>query len=96
MSADSWEVCPRCIRRARTDLEALKASVEQSYGTITREAYEQARSAIKEIDDEDFRTWREEYEFYGAETGTVTVCYGGTCTTCGLELNIDEKYEIPL
>lgn len=40
-------------------------------------------------------TFREDYEIFGAETGTISVCYSGHCDKCGLTLAINEKREIP-
>jgi hypothetical protein len=40
-------------------------------------------------------TFREDYEIYGAETGTVKVYYGGSCENCGLTLNFEHEHEIP-
>jgi hypothetical protein len=37
------------------------------------------------------RTFREDYEFYGAETGEVTARYRGRCTVCGLSGQIDHS-----
>lgn len=35
-------------------------------------------------DPEECRTFREDYEIYGADKGTVLALYKGRCTTCGL------------
>jgi hypothetical protein len=40
-------------------------------------------------------TFREDYEIYGAETGTVTVSYSGECTECHLKLSFTEDHPIP-
>jgi hypothetical protein len=38
-------------------------------------------------------TFREDYEFYGGETGTLEISYHGQCTDCGLTLHVSEKRE---
>jgi hypothetical protein len=40
-------------------------------------------------------TFREDYEIYGAEDGTVTVTYSGSCQSCGLSLSFRDDREIP-
>ena len=39
--------------------------------------------------------FREDYEIYGAETGTVTVSYHGECQRCGLKLVFESTHPIP-
>lgn len=45
--------------------------------------------------DADARTFREDYEIYGAETGTVTVSYRGECQRCNLLLEFETTHPIP-
>jgi hypothetical protein len=40
------------------------------------------------IDPEKFRTLREDYEFYGAEEGTVRWDYGAGCGVCRLRVSL--------
>jgi hypothetical protein len=40
-------------------------------------------------------TFREYYEIFGAETGTVGVSYSGRCDECGLRLDFEHAHEIP-
>jgi len=62
-----------------------------------------ARLAAAGLDDGSFilsvqsaeRTFREDYEIYGASDGTVKVDYGGSCTECGLSLSFNHEHEIP-
>lgn len=39
-------------------------------------------------------TFREDYEIYGAEDGTVMVSYGGSCTTCHLTLDFKHEHNL--
>jgi len=41
-------------------------------------------------------TFREDYQIYGAETGTVTVEYLGECHSCGLTLEFKDQRAIPV
>lgn len=38
---------------------------------------------------ETHRTFREDYEIHGAETGNVRAVYGGRCTSCDLHTSFD-------
>lgn len=95
MSASNWATCPRCFDEAnRTHAEVL-AAADALYGTVPIAEYEAARVALAPPPSRDaFETFRENYEFYGAESGTVVASYGGECSKCGLSVSLDasEKF----
>lgn len=98
MSADNWARCPRCTAVAAAKFAAREVAIQASYGVAPVEKFDADRQAL--ADDratfEDRRpTFREDYEIYGAETGVVTVRYGGGCQVCGLVLDITEQHPIP-
>jgi hypothetical protein len=84
MSADNWAICPRCLQQAREANEAECTRVSEMYGTVPVEEFDAARAAIKPVDPEEYRTFREDYEFYGAEQGEVIADYEGRCSKCNL------------
>jgi hypothetical protein len=94
MSASNWAICPRCAARAKVVTETAEAAPFADYGKIPVAEFDERRAQIPVIDREDFRTFREDYEIYGAETGTVKVSYGGSCEVCGLELSFTEEKPI--
>jgi hypothetical protein len=59
-----------------------------SYGVVPPEEFDAAREALEPVDEEVYRTFREDYEFSGAETGEVTAFYGGECSSCGLSAEL--------
>lgn len=84
MSADNWADCPRCT-------ETIMAPVRAAYGKVSADEYVRLLAeARKRMDGS---TFREDYEFYGAETGVLTISYRGVCTVCGLSLKVEEKRE---
>ncbi len=83
MSADNWAICPRCLHEAQAAATAERERVQALYGQVELEEFEKQRAALSEPDDESFRTFREDYEIYDAETGTVQIDYRGGCTRCG-------------
>ena len=88
MSADNWAICPQCVDRAKAEAaERFQAAVD-AYGKVPSEEYERLRAeAQTSMDEESFRTFREDYEFYGASEGKVTASYRGHCQTCGLGID---------
>lgn len=94
MSADNWDVCPRCLDGAQKEAEAKRAGVMASYGRVSVEEFDAARAQLKDVDPEEYRTFREDYKFYGASEGEVMATYSGTCTTCDLhvELQASRKF----
>lgn len=97
MSADNWAQCPRCISIGTAKLEERNAVIQSSYGIVPVADFDEARRTL-EADRAAFErrdpTFREDYEIYGAETGTVTVSYSGFCSECGLKLKFTEDHPI--
>lgn len=98
MSASNWAQCPRCTVRGQLKLRARDAEIQASYGVVPVEDFDEARRALA-ADTAAFEkrhpTFREDYEIYGAETGSIKVSYGGSCTHCGLSLSFDHDHLIP-
>lgn len=72
MSADNWEVCPRCYNRALKEFEDVKAKIADLGADVKK------FMNIKEPSIEDYRTFREDYEF-SLEDGKVRYSYSGAC-----------------
>jgi hypothetical protein len=99
MSADNWARCPRCAARRTVELERERAKVSELYGKVPVEQFDAARRAFDTAIADEQRaighTFREDYEIFGADTGTVTVRYSGNCRMCSLTLNFIQDYPIP-
>lgn len=98
MSADNWAKCPRCQRALDGTVKTLAKRVADAYGNLPVAEYTQLQNRLAEAAVHASRghaTFREGYEIYGAETGTISVSYGGSCTECGLSVSFDYKHEIP-
>lgn len=95
MSADNWAICPNCVTKARAAAERQRAAAVESYGNVTADEFQARLAAVKDVRPEDFRTFREDYEIYGAEEGAVTVSYSGSCSTCGTSLQFTDHHAIP-
>lgn len=98
MSADNWAHCPRCTRIKLAEFDEQDAAIQAAYGVIPIVEFDKAReelAANKVAFENRQRTFREDYEFYGAEEGVVTVNYSGSCGECGLKLKFSESRPIP-
>lgn len=94
MSADHWAVCPRCLVRARADAMEKSRAAAEAYGKVPVEEWQAMNQAAIDAvpDPENFRTFREDYEFYGADEGAVTATYKGECQTCGLSVSFRHEH----
>lgn len=107
MSADNWTTCPGCILRSETGKAKLATLIAESYGKVSIEEHDALREKLANWPDlED--TFREDYEITGAEDGTVTIVYRGSCTKafeeydkprrdwrgCGAHLEFKAKHDV--
>lgn len=98
MSASNWAKCPRCQKALDGIVQALAQRLTDAYGKVPVAEYTELQNKLAEAAVHAKRghaTFREDYEIYGAESGTVTVSYGGSCAECGLNLSFTESKPIP-
>lgn len=88
MSANNWAVCPKCVAEAKREADEAHAKVYVQYGKVSLGEFDRLRVDLETVDPEDFRSFREDYEFYGAEEGEIQVSYSGNCSQCGLRTNL--------
>lgn len=86
------------MERRRLRLEAREREVAAMYGVASVEEFDAARADLElakreGIREEHDETFREDYEIYGAQTGTVKVRYKGGCEVCGLSLSFEHEHE---
>lgn len=103
MSADNWTTCYACASKRDNEI-AKQTAVQQkrlrdAYGQVPQSDYTalqiDVEAAINAISQKPLeRTFREDYEFHGAETGVVTVSYSGQCTKCGYGTSFEDKHPI--
>ncbi len=89
VGADNWQPCPQCLYWARQKASVEQNAVMELYGEVPVEDFDARRAALPSVDPDDFYTFREDYEFWGAETGEVQVSYRGACNVCGLSATIE-------
>lgn len=99
MSANNWARCPRCVHRDQLEIEVMAAKVESDYGVVSVKVFDEERRLLAQRRDaheayDTFRTFREDYEFSGAEEGIVEVDYHGHCKVCGLTLKIGNSHPL--
>jgi len=97
VSADNWARCPRCRLREERKLNEEQSRVDAAYGKVPVDEFDQMRTELaakREAFVDGESTFREDYEFYGAEDGIVTASYRGQCTKCGLILKFEDAHAI--
>lgn len=94
MGASNYAICMRCVARAREAEAAQLALLMADYGKIPIAEFDAARAAVKPVREQEFTTFREDYEIYGASDGTVIVDYYGGCGKCGLKLSFRDEHPI--
>ncbi|MFD4946998.1 hypothetical protein ACFWNT_31850 [Streptomyces sp. NPDC058409] len=95
MSANNYTTCPRCEHQHQENLRQMAVELAEAYGKLPLEEWERMRQdheAAKQARLEE--TFREDYEFHGAETGEVTASYRGTCSRCALSTSFEHKHQI--
>jgi len=96
MSADYWAVCPRCLKRAHAKYQEGIDAVAALLAKLTEQERKIVHPTVKEADPEDYRTFREDYEFYvNPATARVEVSFSGHCTECGFGIDFSDEREIP-
>ena len=95
MSADNWTACPKCdLAHARKVADEEKR-VADLYGTVPVDEFDAARHALAAMRAEKREwTFREDYEFYGAEDGLVVWSYKGRCNVCGAHAETTGSVEV--
>lgn len=92
MSADAWSTCPRCFHKAEEEHRKEVADVMALYGQVPVEEFDAKRAELPDAPrPQHFETFREDYEFWGADTGTLEVSYKGRCTKCGLGVELRDS-----
>lgn len=95
VSASNWAACPRCQAQAKAAAREQREKIHAAHDTMTHEDFEAALAQVPLPHPGKYETFREDYYIHGAETGTVTVSYGGSCETCGLALSFEHEHPIP-
>lgn len=63
----------------------MDAAVAAAYGTVPAAEYERIHAERAAFAAESIEpTFREDYEFWGAEDGVLNINYSGACQKCGL------------
>lgn len=95
MSADNWQICPRCKKQNEKDAADRLASAEASYGKVPASEYEKLIAAARKPVGLT-ATFREDYELGVDEEGTFSVTYSGWCGSCRLAFKFEHSQKVPL
>lgn len=94
MSADNWTKCPRCKANYQTEYVKAVNDIDSQYGKLDKNEWLSRYEQLQRRAEPNNNTFKEDYEFYGAETGTLSIRYTGRCTECNLflEFNHDIRF----
>jgi hypothetical protein len=99
MSADYIGQCPRCLEEAdKVQLakdEALRRQLDEvrTFTPELTDVIDLLEQAIEQNEAPEVKeTFREYYEFYGADQGTVHWDFQGTCTVCELTVSFEGSH----
>lgn len=98
MSADNWQVCPRCKRKEEKRVEAMEIAAGKNYGHVESQAFidslAKAREAIANMKE----TFREDYEQGVIDNGEEGVeyflSYHGSCQVCDFSHDYKHSEEL--
>lgn len=82
MSADNWTTCPKCTADAWAAYRVEDDALTAQYGKIPPDEWK-AKSDAFPVAPKLEETFREDYEFYGADEGVLSIRYRGRCSECG-------------
>lgn len=90
MSADNWDVCPRCKMQTEMKRETLEQRLATGYGNLPEEEYLALRKQLSQPIEPAY-TLREDYKIGIDENGLFSVVYSGVCAVCKFEYT--HRYE---
>ena len=104
MSADNWSPCPVCLNRLTAQVEEKRTEVDAAYGTVDVDQFLHLRNELAELEarlatfgeDHKHRTFREDYEFWGAVSGEVRWRYRGSCAREGCTAHATGEGTLPI
>lgn len=93
MSADSWSICPRCVRAWNAETEKMREAFSKAYRKKPAEEFLAMRDAIIKRDADHMEHTLAEYSSYDmSEEGMVQFDYSAYCRQCNLEVKIQHTF----
>lgn len=94
MSANSWGVCPQCVKNENDRIEAQIKDVQAHYGKVSEATYRKMLYSIDSPTDSHPRDLREDWEIFTDEDGTLSIDYSCSCGVCGLNYRFNKKENV--
>lgn len=95
MSADSHSACPQCTINITSEIQQLEAWLAENYSVVTAARYTERTEELENLKDNlGAQSMREEHEFFGVATGTITASYSATCWTCDYTVSFEHQHAI--
>ncbi len=94
MSADNWDICPKCKIKHQNDAAKAKQKAMDSYGKVTAEQWlklqEKAKAETK------LEATLSEYYELGIHECKFFVSYGASCRECGFEFTYKHEQDVKI
>lgn len=95
MSANNWDVCPRCLEEANAKREQAIKDAAEAYGKVPPEEWRaMSENAHMKIELEE--TMREDYEIGVGSSAKFHVSYRASCAECGFEFRFKHSELVSL
>jgi predicted Zn-ribbon and HTH transcriptional regulator len=97
VSADKYEICPRCKRLYEEYTEKFRKKVLESYGKVPVEEYLRLMAMANEEKGKDMEPTLAEYiEAYIEQNGDFNISFSSRCTECGFKFSFEHKQKIEI
>jgi len=97
MSADNWQICPKCIKNRQEEIqraeEHKKSRLDTAYGTLSREEFSKLQTSLQNQPQAAplKETFREDWDIGMQEDGSLLINYRGSCSSCGFAVNFKQE-----
>lgn len=93
MSADNWDICPRCNAAAKAEHDAAFQKAVDAYGKVPAEEYERLRAEASKLVELE-AGMREDYELGTTEDGRFYIHYSASCQACGFKHTFEHEEQL--
>lgn len=96
MSANAWNVCPRCAENLALAIENAEQKVINAYGIASQANYKLLQSHYEELKrSKSVESFRQEWEVYMIGH-VVKVGYSGVCQECGFNVHFNHEHSFSI
>jgi len=96
MSADNWDICPRCVaNQEKKKIKLVRRLLDAAYGNVTEAEYMKLRQEVSKPMTVE-HTLREDYNIRTDKFGEFFVLYTCRCSSCNLSHKFEHKEQLEI